>query len=193
MGMLLGFVFANKQHVKSIKLCCAIFVGNSLFSCVAIFLAYFEESFQLTLFNTLVDFRPFIAPLAKIFLMAPWMGNIFLLWNGDFADSNHFLPEPLIRITGRIFLLWEGHLSVLNSLLSNRLFRITGKIAYSTFMVHYLLIWYQNANARHQRDFYALGLFCETVAHFFLSHLFGYLFYVIIEAPAANLLKPRRK
>lgn len=163
MGILLGYAISNGLHVKSLVACCVISNWGVSNLIAGHLIAIYEDSFKIVISDTVIDLRPFVGPVSKICIMAFFMGAFFLMWNGNFS-------------------IWTY-------VLSNRVFQVVSKISFSTFMMHYVMIWYQNADARFQREFYAVGLFNETVAILFLSHVFGFLLYVIIEAPAANLLK----
>lgn len=163
MGLLLGYVIANKIEVKS-RIQSHLIASITLFSPLcAIYLGDNEHNARFNILGVIIDFAPLIAPIAKLLFMCFWSGLSYMLWNGK--------------------------LRLLRTFMDSRLIQVLGKISYSTFMVHFLLIWYQNANARYQRDFYLVHFLNEVVAHFCLAHLLGYLLFLLIESPAANLLK----
>lgn len=167
-GILMACIFGAKLKVRNSWLNFTIFNFANLL-CIALWfaVAMFEDSlqFQVQLFGKLIclNLKALAAPISKLF--------------GALA----------IAITNYMF--WNGSLPVISSFLSNSLFQKLGKFSYSTFLMHYIIIWYQNSRARYPRDLNHLGLFNETISLLVMAHLLGYLLFIIVEATVIRLVR----
>ncbi|KAI1286398.1 Nose resistant to fluoxetine protein 6 [Halotydeus destructor] len=118
----------------------------------------------------------------------------------DFLDipdlMRAFLSPVAKTFTGMalmllLYLLWLGKMAPFRSLITSRTFELTGRISFSSFMMHYLFIWYENAQTRQPFDYVddPLSLWMRVISMFICSHIVGYIFHIFFEAPATNLMK----
>lgn len=106
-----------------------------------------------------------------------------------------YMINPLMR-TSLVSLLciffyanWNGNLPEIFNFLSLRAFIILGKFSYSTFMVHFLVVWYYIGTLRYQMDVTVFPMSLDSIALYCISHILGYFMYITVEAPAMNLVK----
>lgn len=164
-GILFAYVIVNKLTVKS-KLGLQLILAATIFAFyISPRITELEEVAHFEMAGISVDLKPLISQLEKMVIVLAYLGGFYLAWNEHFD-----------------FIGKQG-------LVNWRLFEIAGKISYSSFMVHYLIIWYRNATERHMNEFIWLDLFNLVVAIVTLSHILGYFLYILVEAPASNLLR----
>lgn len=84
---------------------------------------------------------------------------------------------------------YNGFLPVATRFLSLRFFQVLGKLSYSTFMIHYLVLWYDLATMRQPTELGHYQLIYESAGFYATSIALGYLLHVFVEAPGLNLLK----
>lgn len=86
---------------------------------------------------------------------------------------------------------WHQNLGVFGKFLSHPWLHFVAKFNFSTFMIHYLFIWYENATAHYVFDYVDNRLatvqrFISTVV---VSNILGLFVYLLFEAPTNSLLR----
>lgn len=84
---------------------------------------------------------------------------------------------------------YNGIFPLATSFFSIRLFELLSKLSYSTFMMHYLVLWYDLGTLRQPAEIGYYQLIYETIGFYAVSIFFGYLLYIFVEAPALRILK----
>lgn len=114
----------------------------------------------------------------------------------DFVPSFiKYMINPIMRTLLGAFVCiffysaWNGNIPVFASFLSLRLFVVLGKFSYSTFMMHFLVVWYHIGTLRQQYEYFTISVHMDVIALYCISLLLGYLVYIIIEAPSIKLVK----
>lgn len=106
-----------------------------------------------------------------------------------FVPINRILYSVAMSIF--TYLLSQGEFPLLNKAALWYPLQLAGRLSFSTFMIHYLIVWYYIAQLRSpvgfNRDYIAsFMIVCGVLV---LSHILGLLVYILFEAPLTNFLK----
>lgn len=123
----------------------------------------FEHSVNFTISGVKINLMPLYAPVVKQITMGCWFCLFYLIWNGN---------TDFIR-----------------TYMSNRLYQALSTMAFSSFMTHFLVIWYSNATRRQPRNYHIYSHCLEGLGTYCITQVLGYLMYIVIEAPFGQLLK----
>lgn len=105
------------------------------------------------------------------------------------------LVAPLARtllsfaVAGEAYLCWLGHGGILNKFLSAPIFGRLARFSFSTFMVHYLLLWYEASVETRHLDFRPFAMGMRILSSTVVAQVLGYLVFLVFEAPAFNVAK----
>lgn len=113
----------------------------------------------------------------------------------DLSGPLFYLIGPITRtllsmsVAGMVYLCWLGRGGDMCRVLSSTLFARLGRFSFSTFMVHYLLIWYEASISRSPYDLTPYPMVLRIIASLTVSQVLGYFVFLIFEAPAFNITK----
>lgn len=156
-GLFVGYLIANRIEIKSTLIRMALAcqsINVVIFASTIPFLVskanLIDDEKPLNTFTTLSSFRfefDFVLSLITRVLIAIGLGNELLLGS---------TLKTLISIGfgGICYSAWnDNNTNTVVKLMSCRLFRVLDKISYSTFMIHFCVIWYDNMNRTHTLEY----------------------------------------
>lgn len=103
--------------------------------------------------------------------------------------SSLFKPIQSCIILFIYYASWCDPKSILSSIGSNRYIVILSRISYSTFMIHYFVIWYFMFNQSRQLESSYYDWILNFIPILIISQVAGLFVYLVVEAPFFNLLK----
>ncbi|KAI1307698.1 hypothetical protein HDE_00637 [Halotydeus destructor] len=122
-------------------------------------------------------------PMAEGYLQSPfWKSTLMPITRLTFATAFAIF----------LFSLRQGQLTVLRTLLSSRFFELTSRMSYSTFMVHYLFVWYDSFTTRGTFDYVKQKnvLFVDKLIQVLIvSHFMGFFFFLLFESPTTLMMR----
>ncbi|KAI1288134.1 hypothetical protein HDE_09625 [Halotydeus destructor] len=134
---------------------------------------------------------------AQLFCSFLWVVTLLMpmLLDSDLSPVLHLLVSPMTRTLLSLafcvlmYLCWLGRGGPVQLFLSCSFFGKIGRFSFSTFMMHWLLLWYDTATMRYQQDYSYTSMVTALLSITIASHFLGYILYLIIEAPVANFAK----
>lgn len=81
---------------------------------------------------------------------------------------------------------------IVNWVFANRLVAL-GRISFSSYMMHYLIIWYIMFNNRHFEQLNTLSLHTQNIALMVYTNIAGFFFHLVFEAPSISISSSLKK
>lgn len=103
--------------------------------------------------------------------------------------SSLFKPIQSSLILFIYYTSWCDKKSILSTIGSNKYIVILSRISYSTFMIHYFVIWYFMFNQSRQLESSYRDWILNCIPILVMSQIAGLFVFLTIEAPFFNLLK----
>lgn len=142
------------------------------------------------------DTRKFIVLMSLAYMLFAGLVPMTMIVDiGWIPISIKYLLNPILRTMLAMslgigfYLAWNGSIRGLSYLSSLNFFVIIAKFSYSTFMIHFPVIWYHIGTLRHQMEFSLYTGTMDIIAIHGLSIVFGFLLYILVEAPGVGLVK----
>jgi peptidoglycan/LPS O-acetylase OafA/YrhL len=121
-------------------------------------------------------------------------GHYMLLQEGASRNQEILVGATMrtaIAICGAwwFYNIWLDRIPLQSRIANASIWLYLGRINYSTFMLHFLFVWYNNFSLRATIEYRGFPILMRLISELVISHFLGYLGYIVFEAPCLNITK----